>query len=101
MLGTSLVDAVLADWRTAPVPEPVRTTLGFLEKLALTPDEVSGADIRQLRAAGVSRQAIEDAVYVCVMFSIIVRMADTLDFDIPSPEGFAVSADHLLKRGYL
>lgn len=101
MLGQELVDAVLADWRTAPVDERVRATIGFLETLTMAPDDVTADDVRRLRAAGVGRQAIEEAVYVCVMFSIIVRMADALDFAIPSADGFSASADHLLKRGYL
>jgi alkylhydroperoxidase family enzyme len=92
---------VLADPRTAPVHERVRAMLLFLEKLAVEPHAVSGEDIRPLRAVGISHQAIDDAVQVCVLFSIIVRMADALDFEIPSPDGFAASADHLLKRGYL
>jgi alkylhydroperoxidase family enzyme len=101
VLGKELVDAVLADPGTAPVDERVRAMLVFLEKLAVEPDAVSGDDIRPLRAVGISRQAIDDAVQVCVLFSIIVRMADALDFDIPSADGFAASANHLLKRGYL
>ena len=101
MLGKELVDAVLADWRTAPIAEPVRAMLGFLERLAGAPDTLGAGDVRRLRAAGISRQAIEEAVYVCVIFSIIVRVADALDFAIPSAEGFDVSAAHLLERGYL
>jgi alkylhydroperoxidase family enzyme len=100
VLGKELVDAVLADVRTAPVNERVRAMLVFLEKLAVVPDEVSAEDVRQLREAGISRQAIDEAVQVCVLFSIIVRMADALDFEIPSADGFSASADHLLKRGY-
>jgi alkylhydroperoxidase family enzyme len=101
VLGRELVDAALADPRTAPVGDRVREMLGFLEKLAVTPDAVSADDVGRLYAAGITRQAVEEAVYVCVLFSIIVRMADALDFAIPSAAGFSASADHLLKRGYL
>ena len=34
------VDAVLEDWRTAPIPERLRATLTYLEALTLRPTEV-------------------------------------------------------------
>ena len=76
-------------------------TLGLLEKVTLTPGEVGPGDIVPLRAAGVSEQAIEDALVVCTLFNIIDRMADALDVAIPSAEGFARTADRLLEYGYL
>lgn len=73
--------------------------LGFLEKLALTPDAVNAQDIAPLRAAGLSDAAIEDAIHVCTLFSVYVRLADTFEFDIPD-DGFEKSATSLLTRGY-
>lgn len=78
----------------------MRAILGFLEKLTLTPTEVSPTDIEPLRAEGLSDDAIEDAVQVCTLFNIFDRVADTLGFDVPSPEAFASGARMLLKRGY-
>jgi uncharacterized peroxidase-related enzyme len=91
---------VLADWRTAPVAEPLRAMLGFLEKLTLEPGRVTSADIAPLRAAGLSDAAIEDAIHVTALFNIYDRVADTLDFDIPGPDGLAQGAEMLLRRGY-
>ena len=76
-------------------------TLGFLEKVTLAPAEVGPEDVAPLRAAGVSEQAIEDALVVCALFNIIDRMADALDVAIPSAEGFARTAERLLAHGYL
>lgn len=94
------MDAVLADWRTAPVDARVRAALGFIEKMALSPERLEAGDIAALRAAGLSDAAIEDVIHVCALFSIYTRLADTFGFDIPSAEAFAASADMLLKRGY-
>ncbi|MEO8085081.1 MAG: hypothetical protein ABI780_14775 [Ardenticatenales bacterium] len=47
-----------------------------------------------------SPAALEDAIYVCTMFSIIVRMADTLEFYLPDEAGYLSDAGSLLKRGY-
>ena len=57
-----IVQAVLADWRTAPINEKLRATLGFLQKLTLYPTDVTSVDIEPMRIAGVSEQAIEDAI---------------------------------------
>jgi len=95
------VEAVLADWRTAPIDPKLRATLGFLEKLTLNPADVGPADIAPLRAAGVSDDAIEDAIHACVLFNVYDRMADSLNFHLPGPAGYAASGRSLMKRGYL
>ena len=92
---------MLDNWRTAPIHEKLRATLGFLEQVTLSPERVGPDDIALLRTAGVSEQAIEDALYVCTYFNVIDRMADALDFDVPSAEAFSKRADMLLERGYL
>ncbi len=91
---------MLDDWRTAPVAEPLRAMLGFLEKLTLEPSAVTAQDVVPLRALGLSDEAIEDAIHVAVLFNMYDRMADTLDFDVPGPESFAYGAKTLLTRGY-
>jgi alkylhydroperoxidase family enzyme len=78
----------------------LRVTLGFLEKLTLRPDDVQPADVAPLRAAGLSDQAIEDAIHVCALFNVIDRVADSLDFDIPSAKSLRRSATMLLRVGY-
>lgn len=74
--------------------------MGFLEKLTLTPGEVSSSDIALLQQAGLSARAILDAIYVCVGFNVIVRIADALEFTVPPPEVFKRSAKYLLLFGY-
>ena len=92
---------MLTDWRASPVDPKVRATLGFLEKLTLDPAEVRPADLQPLRAAGVNDAAIEDAIQVCVLFNIYDRLADSLNFYLPGPDGYAASGRSLLRRGYL
>ena len=53
-----------------------------------------------MKEAGVSDGAIADAIFVCILFNIIDRIADSLDFQIPEPNDFARAANFLLKRGY-
>lgn len=92
------IDAVFADWRSAPVRPELRAMLGFVEQLTLAPNDIGAAEIAALRAAGLPDQAIEDAAYVCAMFSTITRLADAFDWDVPAEfEGSKVS---LVKFGY-
>jgi hypothetical protein len=77
---------VLADWRSAPVPDRLRAALGLLAGEAtdaLTDEEV------------------EDALTVAALFDTITRIADALGFELPPSEYFAGAAPGFLERGYL
>jgi alkylhydroperoxidase family enzyme len=94
-------EAVRRDWRTAPVDERLRATLGFIEKLTLRPAELGPDDATQVLAAGVSEAALVDAIHVAALFNMIVRLADSLGWDVPSFEEFHARADRMLATGYL
>ena len=79
----------------------MRAALGFLEKVTLTPAEVRPADVASLRAAGVGDEGIEDAIQACVLFNIYDRLADSLGWYLPGPDGYAASGRNLMRRGYL
>ncbi|MBV7335140.1 hypothetical protein KFU94_44260 [Chloroflexi bacterium TSY] len=91
---------MLEDWRTAPIDEKLRTTLAFLEKLAVPNGQVDFTDIEKMRNAGVTDQAIEEAIYVCFLFNIWDRLADAFDFDPGTPEYIDKATHYMLKFGY-
>ncbi len=95
-----LIQTVLADYRTAPIPEKLRAMLGFLEKLTLQPADIGPGDAVPLRAAGLSDEEIEDAVHVCALFNIINRVADSLGFENASADGYQKNARWLMNAGY-
>lgn len=95
-----LVQAALDDWHTAPLNEKTKVMLGFLEKLTWEPHNIGTGDVSPLRAAGLSDAAIEDAIHICAGFNIINRIADALDFELPTPAGLVRSTEILLTRGY-
>jgi alkylhydroperoxidase family enzyme len=92
--------AVLADYRTAPVSGKVRAALAFLEEVTLRPAELGAQHAAPLRAAGVSRQAAEDALAVAFGFNLIDRLADAFGWHVPEQAGFDASAKVLLAHGY-
>ncbi len=95
------MESILEDCHTAPIDDKLRAILRFLEKLTLNPVEIGPLDVKPVLEAGVSSQAIEDAIYICAFFNIIDRIADALDFRIPTAADVAEDAKHLLKRGYV
>jgi uncharacterized peroxidase-related enzyme len=93
------VAAVLADLDTAPVEEPLRATLRMLGKLTAE-GKLGPGDMREVLAAGVTAEQVQDALAVCAAFSTTDRLADAFGFEVLTPEGFAAGAKYLLKRGY-
>ncbi|EPQ78942.1 carboxymuconolactone decarboxylase family protein [Mycobacterium marinum] len=99
-LDPDLAAAVVSDWRTAPVDEPLRATLGLLDKLTLTPAQVRPVDVRAVLDAGVSAEAIRDAIEICALFNTINRVADGLDFALPTGTERTLNTRVLLRLGY-
>jgi hypothetical protein len=74
--------------------------LGFLEKMTLRPSELGPDHADAVRAAGVSDAALVDAIHVCALFNMIVRLADALGWDVPPDEAFRGRAEPMLDGGY-
>ncbi len=74
--------------------------LGFLEKLTLRPAELTAQDADAVRAAGVSDDAMVDAIHVAALFNMIARLADSLGWDVPSWDTLYGRAEAMLTSGY-
>jgi alkylhydroperoxidase family enzyme len=93
-------EAVRDDWRTAPVDDKLRATLGFIEKLTLRPSELTQADANEVLVTGVGKAALVDAIHVAALFNMIVRLADAFGWEVPPWEAFAGRAEGMLAGGY-
>jgi alkylhydroperoxidase family enzyme len=100
VLGNDLVAAALADHKSAPLDARLHALCDALEVLVRTPEQFSAQTLVPARAAGLSDDALRDAIYVAVLFGTIDRIADALNFRVPPPEDFAAGAKWLLRRGY-
>ncbi len=74
----ALVDAVLEDWRSAPLEESERAMLTYADKLTRDCAAVSAADLDALRAAGFDDQGILQINLITSMFGYFNRIADGL-----------------------
>ena len=91
------VEAALADPGSAPGSEAMRATLTMLAALTERPDDFGPGDLAGPRSAGVSDEALADAILVCALFNMIDRCADALGFVLPE----AFDPERLLTMGYL
>jgi alkylhydroperoxidase family enzyme len=96
-----LVQAVLADYRSAPISEELRATLWLLEQVVTDPGTVVHEDVERVRAAGVSDGAIEDALHIGALFVIFNKLADALGWSQLSAEVYDKRAAIALERGYV
>jgi hypothetical protein len=65
----------------------LRAALGLVRKLTLAPEEVGADDLGAILSAGVSEDAVRDAIYVCFAFNLIDRVSDALGFDLLDEKG--------------
>ncbi len=47
-----------------------------------------------------SEEALVDAIHVAALFNMIVRLADSLGWDVPTFDEFHARADRMLAGGY-
>lgn len=100
VLGEDLVKRTLERYEDAGLDARLQTTLSLLEQMTLRPEEVSEVEIKRALDAGVSHEALDDAIHICFLFNVIVRVADAMDFGVPTKEEAIRNAKIVLKRGY-
>jgi uncharacterized peroxidase-related enzyme len=82
------MDAVIADWRTAPDLSPADAALcAYADKSTRTPAEMGQADVDALRAHDLDDTAIHDATQVIAYFNYINRIADCLGVELEPEMG--------------
>jgi uncharacterized peroxidase-related enzyme len=84
---------------TAQRPE-VAAIVPLLEKTSKTPTEVSFADIRRVRKAGVPDDAIVDALHVALIFNTVNRLANAFDYSWDSDQHVLAGAKVIQRFRY-
>ena len=79
------VDAIVRDWRTAPLSNSDRALCEFAAKLTHDQHGMTPSDLDTLRAQGFDDRGIHDAAQVIGYFNYITRVADSLGVE---PEDF-------------
>jgi uncharacterized peroxidase-related enzyme len=74
--------------------------LPLLEKASRTPEQLGRSDIDAVRAAGLSDEAITDALYVNLIFNLMNRLANTFDFAWDSDDHVRLGAKVIHRISY-
>ena len=96
-----MVDAVLDDYRTAPIDDREKTLFAFIEKMNEQSNSVRREDIDRLTAAGWSQEAIYDAITVCALFKFYNAWIDATGVhDLPAG-AYEMSGRRMAAEGYM
>ncbi len=98
-LPQEMMDAVLADWQTAVVPERTRAALHLLECITLRPLEIDAEFVDRLHKDGLDDAAIHGVASVSFHFNMLNRFADSFDFPLLNVEQEALQTKMLNQAG--
>lgn len=99
-LDGELVDEVLFDLENSRLDEPHKALFRYIGKLAENPTRVTASDIRKLKEAGWSEEAIYDALTVASVFRFYNTWNLGSGVRNMTPEGYAHSGKVLTTLGY-
>ena len=95
------MDAVLDDFRTAPISEAEKALFGFIEQVNRASNQVTKADVDAVVAAGFTEEAVYDAITVCALFNFYNTWIDATGVGDMPAELYDMSGQRLATRGYL
>ena len=102
MLGNrSLVEAVLQDYRTAPIDDREKALFAFIEKINRESSRLRKEDLEEVKAAGWSEEALYDAITVCALFNFYNKWIDATGVGDMTTDAYAVSGERLATFGYV
>ncbi len=97
-----IVDAVTADYETAPVSAKLKALLAIAAKVQQSGQHVTGADIESARANGATDIEIHDAVLIAAAFCMFNRYVDGLAAVTPTdPQAYDAIGERMAKQGYV
>jgi alkylhydroperoxidase family enzyme len=97
----SLVEAVLQDYRTAPIDDREKALFAFIEKMNRESSRLQKEDMERVKAAGWSEEALYDAITVCALFNFYNKWIDATGVsDMPAAD-YTVSGERLATFGYV
>jgi alkylhydroperoxidase family enzyme len=92
---------VLEDFRRSPLSDAEKCLLAFIEKVNQRSNQISQADVDELKRAGWSEEAIFDAITICSLFNFYNRWVDATGVQDMPKSAYELSGKRLAARGYL
>jgi alkylhydroperoxidase family enzyme len=96
-----MVDAVLEDYRTAPIDDREKALFAFIERMNERSSLIRREDIDRVIAAGWTEEAIYDAITVCALFKFYNAWIDATGVhDLPAG-AYELSGKRMAAEGYV
>ena len=96
-----MVEAVLQDYRTAPIEAREKALFAFVEKMNRNSSVLRKEDLDEAKAAGWSDEALYDAITVCALFNFYNRWIDATGVHAMSDEAHRLGAARSALHGYV
>ena len=94
------MEAVLEDYRSAPVSDAERALFAFIEKMNRESTAIDQRDVDVARAAGWTDEALYDAITVCALFNFYNKWIDATGVGDMPAAAYAASGERLATLGY-
>ena len=95
------MDAVLADYRTAPIGDREKALFAFIDKVNRDASRIRKEDVEEAKAAGWSEEALYDAITVCALFNFYNTWTDATGVGDMTAGAYEASGERLATLGYL
>lgn len=98
----AVVDAVTADYVTAPVSAKLKALLAIAAKVQQSGKRVESSDVDRARAEGATEREIHDTVLIAAAFCMFNRYVDGLATMTPTDhQTYDVMGQRMAKQGYV
>lgn len=95
-----MVDAVLADYRTAPLDSAEKALFTFIDKMNRESNRIGQEDLDRVKAAGWNDEALYDAITVCALFNFYNKWIDATGVSDMPADAYLASGDRMARFGY-
>ena len=95
------MDAVLHDYRTAPIGDREKALFSFLERMNRDSSRLRKEDVDEVKAAGWSEEALYDAITVCALFNFYNKWVDAAGVGDMTAAAYENSGERLGTFGYV
>lgn len=94
-----VIEKLVEDIDSAPIQERLKPVFHYLKKLTLTPSKLTEFDVKKVKEAGWSEDALHEAILVGCLFNFYNRLLDGHGIK-GNKEIYQLGGQHLAKNGY-
>lgn len=95
------MEAVLEDFRTAPISDREKALFAFVEKMNRESARLSQDDVAAVVDSGWTEEAVYDAITVCALFSFFNKWIDATGVSDMPAAAYLASGERMAARGYV